>query len=153
MKTSWLLLVAMLSAPVLAQYKCVINGKTVYADAPCARDAQPVGALQDNVSSDQQLQRLKQSLKEERQRSAIERQQGSEVRARERSVERFTANEQAQAQANEAARRQRCANLESSMRYNQRSVALAQDVGWQRTLTQHENELKQRRESYDRDCR
>ena len=59
----------------------------------------------------------------------------------------------AQARANESARKQRCATLESSMRYNQRSVALAQDVGWQRTLTQHENELKQRRDAYDRECR
>lgn len=137
----------------LAQYKCTINGKTVYADAPCARDAKPVGELQDRVSADQQIQRLKQSLAESQQRNAIESGQNAGVQARERATERFVANEQAQARANEAARRQRCANLEYDIKENQRGVARYQDFGWQRSLTQRENELKANREAYDRECR
>jgi hypothetical protein len=145
----------MAAAPLAssAQYKCTINGKTVYADAPCARDAKPVGELQDSVSKDQQIQRLKQSLKEEQHLGAIERQHGAEVQARERTADRFVANEQAQARAADAAKRQRCANLEYDIKENQRGVARYQDFGWQRSLTQRENELKANRESYDRECR
>lgn len=66
MKTLWLLLAALAASPALAQYKCTINGKVVYADAPCARDAKPVGALQDSVSKDQEIQRLRQSLSEKK---------------------------------------------------------------------------------------
>lgn len=139
--------------PAAAQYKCLINGKTVYADAPCAHNARPVGELQDSVSKDQQIQRLQQSLKEAKQRNALERQQGAEVQARERSIERFSANEQSQARAAESARRQRCANLEYDIKENQRGVARYQDFGWQRSLTQRENELKANREAYDRECR
>jgi len=153
MKTLWLLLAALAASPALAQYKCVINGKAVYADAPCARDAKPVGALQDNVSQEQEIQRLRQSLSEKKQRDALEGRQGSEMQARERSVERFTANEQAQAQAAAAAKQRRCANLEYDIKDNQRGVARYQDFGWQRSLTQRENELKANREAYDRDCR
>jgi hypothetical protein len=136
-----------------AQYKCTINGKTVYADAPCARDAKPVRELQDSVSKDQQIQRLQQSLKEEKQRGTLERQQGAEIQARERTTERFVANEQAQARAAEAAKRQRCAGLEYDIKENQRGVARYQDFGWQRSLTQRENELKANRDAYDRECR
>ncbi len=147
------LFLASTATAALAQYKCVVGGKTIYADAPCARDAKPVGELQDSVSKDQQIQRLKQSLKEEQQRGAIERQQGAEVQARERATERFVANEQAQARAADAARRQRCANLEYDIKENQRGVARYQDFGWQRSLTQRENELKANREAYERECR
>lgn len=147
------ILLALVAFSAQAQYKCTINGKTVYADAPCAHNARPVGALEDSVSQQQQIERLRQSLKEEKQRGAIERQQGAEVQARERSVERFTANEQAATERAAAAKQRRCADLEYNMRQNQRGVALAQDVGWQRTLTQRENELKQNREAYDRECR
>ncbi len=135
-----------------AQYKCTINGKTVYADAPCARDAKPVGELQDSVSKDQEIQRLKQSLKEQRQRNAIESRQESDSQLQ-RATDAQIASEAAQARAAESARRQRCANLEYDMQRNQRTIALGQDVGLQRTITQHENELKRRRDAYDRECR
>ena len=146
-------LLALVAFSAQAQYKCTINGKTVYADAPCAHNAKPVGELQDSLSQQQQIDRLKLSIKERRERNAIDGQKDANYQALERATASQNAAETAQARANESARKQRCATLESSMRYNQRSVALAQDVGWQRTLTQHENELKQRRDAYDRECR
>lgn len=153
MKTSWLLLAALAAFPALAQYKCTINGKTVYADAPCARDAKPVGALQDSVSKDQEIQRLRQSLSEKRQRDALEGRQDAAIEARDRNTDRFVANEQAMARDAAAARQRRCARLESDIKENQRGVARYQDFGWQRSLTQRENELKANREAYDRECR
>ena len=153
MKTLWLLLAALAASPALAQYKCTINGKVVYADAPCARDAKPVGALQDSVSKDQEIQRLRQSLSEKRQRDALEGRQSSEIQTRERNNERFAANEQAMARDAAAAKQRRCANLEYDIKENQRGVARYQDFGWQRSLTQRENELKANREAHDRDCR
>ena len=87
-----------------AQYKCTINGKTVYADAPCARDARPVGELQDSVSKDQEIQRLKQSLKEQRQRNAIDGRQAADQAALQRATDAQIANEAAQARVAESAR-------------------------------------------------
>lgn len=154
-KTTAPLALALAFCPLAAQaqYKCTINGKTVYADAPCARDARPVGELQDNVSKDQEIQRLKQSLKEQRQRNAIDGRQEADQAALQRSTDAQIANEAAQARAAESARKQRCAGLERDMQHNQRTIALGQDVGWQRTITQNENELKQRRDAHDRECR
>jgi hypothetical protein len=153
MKTIIAMMLAVVTLPVAAQYKCLINGKTVYADAPCASNAKPVGELQDSVSKDQEIQRLKQSLKEQRQRNAIEGKQDRDYQNLQRATATQNANEAAQARANEAARQRKCANLEYDMRQNQRNVALGQDVGWQRTITQHENELKRNRDAYDRECR
>ncbi len=141
------------STAAQAQYKCTINGKTVYADAPCARDAKPVGELQDSVSKDQEIQRLKQSLKEQRQRNAIDGRQEADHQALQRATDAQIANEAAQARVAESARKMRCAGLERDIQRNQRTIALGQDVGWQRTITQNENELKQRRDAYDRECR
>lgn len=154
-KTTSALALALTFCPLAAQaqYKCVINGKTVYADAPCARDAKPVGELQDSVSKDQEIQRLKQSLKEQRQRNAIDGRQEADHQALQRATDAQIANEAAQARAAESARKTRCAGLERDIQRNQRTIALGQDVGWQRTITQNENELKQRRDAYDRECR
>ncbi len=142
-----------LAGGVQAQYKCVINGKTVYADAPCAHDAKSVRALQDTLNEEQQIDRLNQSIKERRQRNAIEGGHAADYQAQQRAVNKQVATEAAQAQASEAARKRRCANLEYDMRQNQRNVALGQDVGWQRTITQNENELKANRDAYERGCR
>lgn len=144
---------AICSMAAQAQYKCTINGKTVYADAPCARDAKPVGALEDSVSQQQQIDRLKQSIKERQARNSIESGQQADYRATELKTANQNATEAAMARANEVNRKRKCANLEYDMQRNQRNIALGQDVGWQRTITQHENELKQRRDTYDHECR
>lgn len=152
--TAIALLAIAISSPAMAQaYKCVINGKTVYADAPCAPNAKQVGALEDRLTEDQQIQRLQQSIKERRARNRIEGQQNAEFEAQQNAIARQAAREEAQAQANEAARQRRCASLQREMTHNKRGMAIYQDVGMQRSLTVEEQELKRNREEFDRNCR
>lgn len=147
------IILAIVPAVACAQYKCTTNGKTTYSDVPCAHNAKHVGELQDNLTSDQQIQRLQQSLKEQRQANSIDAKNDAYRRNHERQANDIAAREAAQANAQESARQRRCANLDYDIKNNQRGVARYQDFGWQRSLTQQENELKRNRESYDRDCR
>lgn len=134
-------------------YKCVVNGKSVYSDVPCAANARYVGEMHDHVSEDQQVQRLEQSIKERRQRNTIEGRESVEAASRQRAAAAQMAADASQARAAEANRRSRCAGLEYDIKSNQRGTARYRDFGWQQQLTQQENELKANRESYDRDCR
>lgn len=138
---------------VLAQYKCVVNGKTVYADAPCAPDAKHVGELQDQVSKQAEIDRLRQSLSEKQQRNRIEAREDAAYSAQQRAMQQQVAAEAAQARADDSAKRRRCANLQSDIDYNRQGVARYQDFGWQRQLTEQEQQLKRNREAYDRECR
>lgn len=148
------LILSLAAATAQAQtYKCVVGGKTVYADVPCAPDARNVGAMQDSLSEDQRIQRLQQSIKERRQRNSIEGQQNAEYEHRDRMLAQQAANEAAQARARESSRQRKCSNLDYDIKSNQRGVARYQDFGWQRSLSQQEAELKSNREAYDRDCR
>jgi len=153
MKSILIGLAILASSTAHAQYKCTINGKTTYSDVPCAPNAKNVGELQDNLTSDQQIQRLQQSLKEQKQINSIDAKNDSYRRNYERQANDITSREAAQASAQESARQRRCASLDYDIKNNQRGVARYQDFGWQRSLTQQENELKRNRESYDRDCR
>lgn len=136
-----------------AQYKCVVNGKTVYADAPCAANAKHVGELQDRLTEEQQVQRLQQSIKERKERNRIEGQQDAAFESQQRSMQRQASAEQSQARADESIKHRRCAGLQRDMDYNKQGVARYQDFGWQRSLTEQENQLKRNREAYDRECR
>lgn len=136
-----------------AQYKCTVNGKAVYSDEPCARDAQHVGKPHDRLTTDQQVQRLQQSIKERQQRNRIERREAMEEAAlAEIKQER---KEEAKQKAEIAARdrKRRCEQLERDLKWNERSVARYQDYGWQRSLTQQEIEAKRNREAYEKECR
>lgn len=147
------LVLAILAAPAFAQYKCQVNGKTVYADAPCAANAKHVGELQDQLSDEQQSQRLQQSIKERKERNRIEGRQEAALDSQQRSIQRQVSAEQSQARVDEAARKRRCASLQQDMDYNKQGVARYQDFGWQRQLTEQENQLKRNREAFDRECR
>lgn len=141
------------SPTAMAQYKCVVNGKTVYADAPCAANAKHVGELQDQVSKQAEIDRLRQSLSERQQRNRIEARDEAVYNAQQRALLQQVANEAAQARADDSAKRRRCANLQSDIDYNRQGVARYQDFGWQRQLTEQEQQLKRNREAYDRECR
>lgn len=88
MRFVWLMLslAAIWPAVAQAQYKCVVGGKTVYADAPCAPNAKHVGALEDRLTDDQQIQRLEQSIKERRERNRIDGRQNAEFDAQQRAI-------------------------------------------------------------------
>jgi hypothetical protein len=135
--------------PCMAQYKCVVGGKTVYADQPCAADARHVGELQDQLTNEQRIQRLEQSIKERRERNVIEGREAAVEEEKQRAAQRYIAAEEEQARA----KRQRCDALAREVRSNQRSVAFYQDLAMQRSLTQRERELKANVETYERECR
>jgi hypothetical protein len=137
------------SGAALAQYKCVVGGKTVYADEPCATNAKHVGALEDRVDSRAQADAELLRRKEAMQRNRIE---GGELRqeiTNQRAAQQYMAAEEQAARA----KRQRCAALERDMKGNQRDAAFYQDLSMQRSLTRQEQELKRNQEMYWRECR
>ena len=136
-----------------AQYKCTVNGKPIYSDEPCARDAQHVGKPYDRVTKDQQIQRLQQSIKERKERNRIERREAIEDAAREEVALARRAEAQRKAEIAAADRKRRCEQLQRDLKWNERSAARYQDFGWQRSLTQQEIEAKRNREAMDRECR
>lgn len=147
-----LIILATASFAAQAQYKCVINGQTTYADQPCAVNAQHVGKMQDYVPPEQRNQRLRQSIKERRQRKAIDARNEAEYAEKDA---KWQANMQAERESKLAAdrdRRLRCADLQRRITYDKRAIALYQDASLQRSLSQREAELRQNQERYDRDC-
>jgi len=137
----------------VAQYKCTVKGKAVYSDAPCAVDARYVGALEDSVSDRAQADAAALQRKQAAQRSAIDRRDAEQTERNQRTANNQFAAEQAHAANAERNRNSRCSSLQYDINANQRGVARYQDFGWQRSLTQQENELKRNREAFDRDCR
>lgn len=137
------------SLPAHAQYKCVVKGQTVYSDHPCAVDAKHVGSAQDRVTDEQLRQRLQQSIKERRERNAIERREAVEDIQREREQE----DRRLQAEADKRDRDRRCEQLRRDLRSNEQARARYQDFGWQNSLRQREAEAKTLRETIGRECR
>lgn len=148
MKTLILILVASIATPAFAQYKCVVNGKTVYSDAPCAANSKYVGALEDNVSQsarqDAELLRRKQAFE----RSQIDRDQEMAMRQGQQTLARQAAADDAQARAKAA----RCAEHRQEMASNKRAQARYQDWGWQQSLNNRQQEAKAINDNMFRDC-
>lgn len=147
------IMLTMCATATAQAYKCTIKGQVVYADAPCAVNAKNVGALEDRVSSEQQLERLQQSTKERRQRNAIEAREEADYQAQRQVLAARAAQEAAQAATAERAKANRCSDAQREMRYNQQAQARYRDFGWQNSLSQRENEAKGLRETIDKDCR
>ena len=139
--------------PCAAQYKCIANGRPVYADMPCGSDARPVGALEDRVAKDAEIERLRQSLSERQQRERIETREDNEYRERQRLLQYNIAAEAAQARSEQNLRQQRCADLKHEMDRNRQAVARYQDFGRQHQLAEQERQLRRNQETYDHDCR
>lgn len=152
-RLSALLFAAVICQAVHAQYKCAANGKTTYSDTPCATGGGYVGKMEDSI--DHQARREAEQLrrKEARQKEALERRENAQFEANQRAISNQLSMEQAHARASEHRRQERCADLRRNIDRNQRGIARYQDFGWQRSLTQQENELKRHREDFDRECR
>lgn len=148
MRVLFALIFGLVATTAQAQYKCVTNGVTAYSDVPCSAKAKYVGALEDSTSEAQQEQRLRQSIKERRERNSIESAQEAEFQARQRAMENQVAHENVQASAKAG----RCASRQRELVSNQRDQARYRDWGWQNSLTQREAEAKAIREGISRDC-
>lgn len=144
------------TSPALAQYKCEINGKTVYADEPCAADAKRVGAPEDQVSVEQQEQRQELNLKERQQRDQIEAKENAEFEARQRAATKEVKKQAAEAerlrQEQEGVRLQRCADLERYITWNERNIVRYKEFGWVLQWDQQEQELRRNQKEYDEKC-
>lgn len=136
-----------------AQYKCVVGGKPVYSDAPCAANAKPVGALEDRVSQRQLQDRAALSAKERSERRSIEARQDAEFRAGQYAVGAAMASEQSQQRQAAQAKADRCAGAQQDLQDNQRAQARYKDWRWQNSLSQREQEARGIRETIRQDCR
>lgn len=148
MRVLFALIFSLLATAAQAQYKCVTNGVTAYSDVPCSAKAKYVGALEDQTTESQQEQRLRQSIKERRERNRIETAQEAEFQAGQRAIENQAARENMQA----SAKSNRCAGYQRELRNNQRDQARYRDWGWQNSLSQREAEAKGIRDNAFRDC-
>lgn len=131
-----------------AQYKCSINGKTVYADAPCAPDAKAVGALEDHVSRDAQRDRERVLRREQRQLGGIQAEQEADRRQHARQVEAVVAADQ----ANASIKSSRCASARRELQTAQRATAVYRDVGWQNSMNQRAAERDQAARRVSDEC-
>jgi hypothetical protein len=137
------------SASAMAQYKCSINGSTVYSDTPCAANAKSVRAPQDSVTEEQYLRKRIQTLQDERRKAHIERREAydDEINAAQ-SAQR----KQAQAQASDDKKR-RCADLQREIASGKRALARYEDFRMPASHRQRQNELIENEDRYRRECR
>lgn len=117
-------------------YKCTVGGKTIYADAPCAANAKSVGALEDRVSRQQQLERQAVIRSERGQLGGIEADSAAEKRDRARVADALASRDRAEANIKAS----RCAAAQRDLQSSQRAVAVYKDVGWQNSLNQRKAE-------------
>ena len=148
MKTLLVVLAVAFSAPALAQYKCMVNGKSTYSDVPCAANAKYVGALEDNVTErarvDAELLRRKQAV----QRNYIDRRQNNDLRQTQEALTQQAAAEDAAGRA----KADRCADHRRDMASNKRAQARYQDWGMQQSLNNRQQEAKAINDNMFRDC-
>ncbi|RIX47481.1 MAG: DUF4124 domain-containing protein [Rhodocyclales bacterium GT-UBC] len=134
-----IVLALLLSTPGLsfAQYKCVVNGKTVYADVPCAADAKHVGALEDYISRESRLDRARVVNRERNHLGAIESENDADRRRIAQSIEQIRANDRAAANLKAA----RCSNAQRDLQNAQRASAVYRDLNMQNSANQRRGEI------------
>lgn len=137
------------STAAQAQYRCTINGQRVYSDQPCAVNAEHVGKMQDRLTDDQRRQRAQQSAKEMREGRIVDAKRNAEYAERDAKWQQKMAAEAAA----DRDRKERCADLQRQLTNDRRAVALYQDAGFQKSLTEREAERRANQERYDRECR
>lgn len=126
-----------LAAPLaVAQYKCQVNGKTIYADAPCAPNAKHVGALEDRLTEEQKMERRQVTSRERNQLGEIKTDTEVDRRQHSRMAEQVAAQDRMVA----GIKASRCASAQRDLQSAKRSVAIFQDVGMQRSLNQRRAE-------------
>lgn len=72
MRLTLLLSLLLCSGLVQAQYRCEVNGKSVFSDVPCAHNAQYVGAMQDASNSSERIRQERQNMRDRSQIQSIE---------------------------------------------------------------------------------
>lgn len=149
---SSLVVLVLFAPPALAQYKCTSKGQTVYSDAPCAPDAKHVGALEDRVTDQQRVDRMRQTNRARSERNAIEAREASEEAERAAIQQERADRAAARAEAERRDRGRRCDQARRDLRYAEQAKARYQDFGMQNSLRQREQEIKGLHETIDRDC-
>lgn len=139
--------------PAHAQYKCTSKGQAVYSDAPCAPDAKHVGALEDRVTDQQRVDRMRQTNRARSERNAIEAREASEEAERAAIQQERADRAAARAEAERRDRGRRCDQARRDLRYAEQAKARYQDFGMQNSLRQREQEIKGLREAIEKDCR
>ncbi len=142
------LVLAVLATGSMAQYRCEVNGKTTYSDAPCAANARYVGALQDNVSQRAHDDAVQLRRNQARERARLDRDQDMAMRQGQQALQRQTMAEDAQTRAKAS----RCAEHRRSLARNQRDQAFYQDLGMQQSLTNRQQEARAINDSIFREC-
>lgn len=143
---------ALLAGPALAQYKCVINGKTVYADAPCAADARHVGRMEDRVSASQQRDRQALSARQRGERNHVEAREEMRLRADQGALAEQRDRQAKRAAEEKRERAYRCESARAELRRAERASAAYQDLQMQRSAQLRENEIRNLRGTVDREC-
>lgn len=142
-----MLLVAATSAQA-DTYKCMVNGRPVYSDVPCAANARRADALEDNVPTSREIDRLRQSLKEERQLRRMD----SDKRADDAQYNRRAAIADAQDRQAEAAKAARCSSARQALARAEHNIALYQDLTMQASLNRATAEKKAAEDRVFREC-
>ena len=119
-----------------AQYRCAVGGKTTYSDVPCSANAQAVGAMQDQVTYEQRLDRARVNAREGRQLGPIESEKALDNMRHQRMGDAVAAQER----AGQRERSSNCNRARSDKRWADRSVAIYKDAGWQNSLNQAKRE-------------
>lgn len=135
--------------PAAAQYKCNINGGTVYSDTPCAANAKNVRAPHDSVTQEQYLRKQIQNLQDQRRKAQIEQREAIED---EISAIEDAQRKQAKLQAARDKKRE-CDELKRQMASNKRDLARYEDFGMASSHRQRQYELRDNEERYRRECR
>lgn len=104
-----LIVIVLFLLPLLAhaQYKCTINGKSVYSDQPCARDARHVGVAHDRVPE--------QRVEEARRRADAEQREVAAIKAAEAKADEVRAQVEAERRAAAASAVDKCAEAREEL--------------------------------------
>lgn len=130
-------LAMVVAAPLAAaQYKCQVNGKTVYADAPCAPNAKHVGALEDRLTEEQKMERRQVTNRERNQLGEIKADAEADRRQHSRMADQVASQDRMAA----SIKASRCSSAQRDLQSAKRSVAIFQDVGMQSSLNQRRAE-------------
>ena len=127
-----------------AQYKCVVNGKSVYADQPCAINAQSVAAPQDRVTTSQRMQAEEVRRREAAMKRSIEIDAAVDQRSQRVAAARHNARL--------AETQRRCESRRVALIDNARAQARYTDWDWKNSKAQRVAEAEVMQAAYKRDC-
>lgn len=107
MKTLFAVVILSLATTAQAQYKCTVNGRPVYSDHPCARDAKHVGVAHDRVPE--------QRIEEARRRADAEQREVAAIKAAEAKADQVRAQAEADRRAAAVSAVDKCAEAREDL--------------------------------------